>query len=1564
MKMFKLLFSYFIIIFMLGNVEAFAQKESYEYWYNRAEKSFKQGKFEDAVNEYRVAQICDDAPELNDIDEKLEASYRGYVNKLNSIVAELKLQQQEAEANRRLGLAFREKDNDLTAAWNLTRLAYEIAPQNKQVINELGDLIEQGGFYQHKIKYQTLIEDIELSNDGEYLLIEGKDGENSLRRTNGKEVLSFKATGQAKMHPVESYFAYVSESQVVTFVDFEGKRLRELNIPSRSIRNIDFSSDGNWLITADVHGTVQLNDLQGKLVKKRSLNSRLIYDLEVSPTAKWIASFGAGGNLVLWDYEADTTFVIPNNDQFQRYRPAKLSFSKDGTLLAITAENNDLLIWNLVKKEFVNLGNIELKIPAFCFGDGNNAYTGYENGLIFEIINIFRPNINFNDFKGHNSQVDFLTYNNQKKVLVSAGIDGSVRIWYPALDRDYLVPWNGKNTVSGFVPNKQELWTLQNRTLKNWDFEGQLQGAKTFALHPATISTEDIVLRGNHKIAFLRHILRNRPIRNSRIADSSNKASIRIYDFRSNTEQVILAPWQLSQVYLSPDDRYIYAAELNQRVHQYDLRKNERVRIIDSIGIFIIHIAASNDHDRLLLASEKELRLLDNLGEILAEVRIPTGETILGLGFIPRSLARELGMSTEKWERDIPIYFSKRTMDDSLRLRSLDQSLEKTFPLVNHPPTLDDENDSMNMPSDSSSAVPANQGVPSRYRRFYLKKNTLKYHPDKGVVSFIGSSRPSPEELWIYSLKGTLPYRRQIGHISLVDYDFSDNLSFATKSNKLLVEQGHLLSQSYQGTSFLTELASGKVISLGGPIHKISAQEMLPDKQGFLIGDNIGNIHQFDLNGVLKQSYPSPNSKSLIQDIILNEQGDKFLSIPFRKYVHLWDIKGNLLHSQESDKASFTCATFIPESKLIASGSHDGKIALWDENGRIYRLITAHDTAVVGLIPSRDGKTIYSAGYDRKVKIWDVESGLAKREIQLDFVPIAFDLNEKGEKLLLINSERQVHLLNFRGGSIFHVDGKRSGYVSAVFGKDDQFIYVLSGKLYCYDMEGNTVFEKYLYATEIELSREGDQLSYISNDQTFGLSNTFHGYLNHQIYQLNGLELKNYNWPITYDSLLQKASPDELKSYAFSLKSEAKSSNQSLRLREEKLAWSRIFWEAYWETEGSQGKQELLDQTYASYLNLFFELEAYDRVVDIADSWVIPEEMLNTEVLMNTLLSLQLSEEGAKAMGLLDESWDLLEDPLALMDEYLATSADLRPERLGETVNLFQRIFNRIISSQDVEQLIETREMLNRSDRRRRRISPTLRIGDKIRRIESILGRRMEELEQHESPSVLWYVANNYISRIEEAQSTEELELSVEKLKLIVAKATAKAQSRGELNRNALGSLRYNRKLQPHQRYYEQIKAELDIIRLERVIALGDPGSVSDLSQEYSDLAFYKMFAGEFKESLALSQKALATDSSTQIAYTNLVLGYLFTGKFKEAAAIYRSKVGKSFLTLGNSERKFVDSFQGDLDLLEQAGITHPDVSKARKLIADLLQSGKKEEEEDSGGWFRWLKRGNSDIEN
>jgi len=96
--------------------------------------------------------------------------------------------------------------------------------------------------------------------------------------------------------------------------------------------------------------------------------------------------------------------------------------------------------------------------------------------------------------------------------------------------------------------------------------------------------------------------------------------------------------------------------------------------------------------------------------------------------------------------------------------------------------------------------------------------------------------------------------------------------------------------------------------------------------------------------------------------------------------THVQEV--GLLHTFIGHSGSVNSVAFSPDGMLLASGSSDSTIKLWNvESGQLVRTITGHAGIVRSVAFSPDGILLASGSTDKTTKLWEVESGRLIRTI-------------------------------------------------------------------------------------------------------------------------------------------------------------------------------------------------------------------------------------------------------------------------------------------------------------------------------------------------------------------------------------------------------------------------------------------------------------------------------------------------------------------------------------------------------------------------------------------------------
>ncbi|MFN5396885.1 MAG: eIF2A-related protein [Pseudanabaena sp.] len=234
---------------------------------------------------------------------------------------------------------------------------------------------------------------------------------------------------------------------------------------------------------------------------------------------------------------------------------------------------------------------------------------------------------------------------------------------------------------------------------------------------------------------------------------------------------------------------------------------------------------------------------------------------------------------------------------------------------------------------------------------------------------------------------------------------------------ELLTLTGHV-----QGVSSVVFSPDGKMIASGSADHTIKLWN-LKDKNLRVL------VEHHNVNSVVFSSLCGDS---------LNNYGTTLISGSDNS-IKLWDIKGIEILALTGHSEEVRSVAYSHNSKLIASGSADQTIKLWNLDGEL-STISGHSGGIRGVAFSPDGKIIASCSSDKTIKLWDLQgreivtlSGHSKWVRGVAFSP-------DGKIVASCSSDKTIKLWSINGEELLTITGHSNEVWSLSFSPDGKTI--------------------------------------------------------------------------------------------------------------------------------------------------------------------------------------------------------------------------------------------------------------------------------------------------------------------------------------------------------------------------------------------------------------------------------------------------------------------------------------------------------------------------------------------
>ncbi|KAF4449459.1 WD repeat-containing [Fusarium albosuccineum] len=164
------------------------------------------------------------------------------------------------------------------------------------------------------------------------------------------------------------------------------------------------------------------------------------------------------------------------------------------------------------------------------------------------------------------------------------------------------------------------------------------------------------------------------------------------------------------------------------------------------------------------------------------------------------------------------------------------------------------------------------------------------------------------------------------------------------------------------------------------------------------------------------------------------------------------------------------CLAFSPKGNILASGSYDEAVFLWDVRaGRLMRSLPAHSDPVSGIDFCCDGTLVVSCSTDGLIRVWDTSTGQCLRTLVHEDNPAVANVcfSPNGRFVLAFNLDNCIRLWDYVAGSVKktyqgHINEKFA--VGGCFGVLDGAPFIASasedGSIVLWDVVSKTVLQR------------------------------------------------------------------------------------------------------------------------------------------------------------------------------------------------------------------------------------------------------------------------------------------------------------------------------------------------------------------------------------------------------------------------------------------------------------------------------------------------------------------------
>jgi len=180
-----------------------------------------------------------------------------------------------------------------------------------------------------------------------------------------------------------------------------------------------------------------------------------------------------------------------------------------------------------------------------------------------------------------------------------------------------------------------------------------------------------------------------------------------------------------------------------------------------------------------------------------------------------------------------------------------------------------------------------------------------------------------------------------------------------------------------------------------------------------------------------------------VLSVAFSPDGKVLASGSYDKTIELWEVAtGRKITSLTGHSNYVLSVAFSPDGKVLASGSSDKTIKLWEvATGREINTLSGHSNTVSSVAFSPDGQVLASGSYDKTIKLWEVATGMQINTLSDHSDGVTSVAFSPDGKVLASGNDKTIKLWDVATGRVINtLSGHSSSVYSVAFSPDGKVL--------------------------------------------------------------------------------------------------------------------------------------------------------------------------------------------------------------------------------------------------------------------------------------------------------------------------------------------------------------------------------------------------------------------------------------------------------------------------------------------------------------------------------------------